>query len=382
MCAERCQERAIRRDHAEVVPERRDASEDAGHRHPRRSRPATACASRDWSARCRSPAGNASPITLTLVEPSRSAAAVSNAPRLRRLQCASARASSPRSVALEPGFDISSSGGAASISPAASYDRLDSRRFRARLVVPGGSSRIARLAQASGQVPRHRRVALEAAAHDQQRIPRSIPRSTACPAPPWQACESSGQRGNAAVMPSSNGATAPKNAVRAELVPRAVRGAALDAVLPALGRAVHDRGRLAVVDARAPTAAPRGSAGSPSRPARRSRSSRAGRRARAASHCTYSPGDVAVAADAVGVDRGLVPVDVQDRVTERRGARRGHRLGDATGRQAAFAFDDVHARRVARRKCRLPPNARPSDVATPTPDAPVDRRRNGVAGVG
>ncbi len=135
-------------------------------------------------------------------------------------------------------------------------------------------------------------------------------------------------------------------ALGAELVAGAVGGTALDPVLPALDGAVDDRGRLAVLERRGATL--RGQQLLEVAPVldldhvpvvevdelhRRPLHVVAGR--------------VALAADAVRVDRGLVPVDVQDEVVERRGARRRQGLGHAARREAALALDHVHARGVA-----------------------------------
>ena len=124
----------------------------------------------------------------------------------------------------------------------------------------------------------------------------------------------------------------------------AVRGAALDAVLPALHRAVHDRRRLAVVDRER-------------RPLRGDHLLEVA----AVRHLDHVPvvqveqlhrvplhvvARVAlVAAHVVRVDRGLVPVDVDDHVVERGGGSRGERLGDPAGGEPALALDDVHAGR-------------------------------------
>ena len=71
-------------------------------------------------AALKNPVGNDSPTMLTLVEPSRSAAAVRSAPPLARLYWLSASASSPRSVALLPGLDMSAAGGVAGMDYAVS----------------------------------------------------------------------------------------------------------------------------------------------------------------------------------------------------------------------------------------------------------------------
>ena len=64
-------------------------------------------------------------------------------------------------------------------------------------------------------------------------------------------------------------------------------------------------------------------------------------------HWTYSPGDLPVAADPVGIDRGLVPVHVQDRVFQAGRAGGGHGFADPPGRHAALPLDDMDARRSA-----------------------------------
>ncbi len=132
---------------------------------------------------------------------------------------------------------------------------------------------------------------------------------------------------------------------RAERVAGAVRGAPLHAVAPALDGAVDDRGGLAVVEVASDPLC-----------------GDDGLKVGSVGHCDDVPvvegGElgrrpldvvaraVILAADVIAVDRGLVPVDVQEGVAERGGARRGQRLGGAARREAALAFDDVHPRRV------------------------------------
>ncbi|OPZ43450.1 MAG: hypothetical protein BWY94_01873 [Actinobacteria bacterium ADurb.BinA094] len=55
---------------------------------------------------------------------------------------------------------------------------------------------------------------------------------------------------------------------------------------------------------------------------------------------------VALAADPVGVDRGLIPVEMYDHVPQRGGAGRGQGLGDAPRSEPSLALDDMHARGV------------------------------------
>ena len=125
----------------------------------------------------------------------------------------------------------------------------------------------------------------------------------------------------------------------------AVRGLALDAVLPALVRAVDDRRGLAVVHGQG--AALGGDdllevvAVGHEDDVPVVQVEQLGR----------LPLDVvarlrALADDPVAVDGGLVPVQVEDDVAERGRAGGGQRLRHAARRQAALALDDVHARRV------------------------------------
>ena len=133
--------------------------------------------------------------------------------------------------------------------------------------------------------------------------------------------------------------------VGAHLVAGAMRGLALDPVLPALHRAVDDGRRLAVVQRQ------RGLLGGgdladvlpvghddhvPVVEVEQLR--------RAPLHVVAWL--AVLAAHAVGVDGGLVPVEVDDRVAERGGAGRSQGLGHAPGREPALALDDVDARGI------------------------------------
>ena len=131
-------------------------------------------------------------------------------------------------------------------------------------------------------------------------------------------------------------------AVGAQLVAGAVRGAALDPVAPALHRAVDDGGRLAGGHRRG-------------HPLRRDHLLEVA----PVRHLDHVPvvqveqlrrrplhvvaGRAVLAADAVRVDRGLVPVHVDDEVVERGGAGGGERLGHAARGEAALALDHVDA---------------------------------------
>ena len=220
----------------------------------------------------------------------------------------------------------------------------------ARGAGPGGP--VARVEPVAGgrealrQRGRHRQVLVDAGAHGLQRRPEAaLPHGRAVR-------PVAGAVGRVAGGPLDVGAGGAAQlrdgfveALGAELVPGAVAGLALHAVPPALVRAVDDRRRLAGLE--------RG--GVP-----------LGRddllEVVAVRHVDHVPvvqveelarvplhvvaRQDALAADAVRVDRRLVPVEVHDDVGERGGAGRGQCLGHAAGRQAALALDDVHARRV------------------------------------
>ena len=52
---------------------------------------------------------------------------------------------------------------------------------------------------------------------------------------------------------------------------------------------------------------------------------------------------VGFACDAIRVDRRLIPIDMHDRVRQRRGSRKRKRFSNASRREAAFPFHDVYA---------------------------------------
>jgi hypothetical protein len=124
-----------------------------------------------------------------------------------------------------------------------------------------------------------------------------------------------------------------------------MRGAALDAVLPALHGAVDDRRGLRALELGG--AALGGHDGQEVAPVL---------------HVDHVPvvqvkqlhrvplhvfaGAIGIATDVVGVDRGLVPVQVHDQVGEPGRPRGRERFGDAAGREATLTFDHVHARRI------------------------------------
>ena len=138
----------------------------------------------------------------------------------------------------------------------------------------------------------------------------------------------------------------PEERIGAQLVAGAVRGASLDPVLPPLGGAVHDGRRLGVAHLQRRALRRQDLAEvEPARHVDHVPVVQVGELERVPLHVVARL--VAVAAHAVRVDGGLVPVDVQDRVAERGGAGRGERLGDAPRRESAFALDDVHFRGVA-----------------------------------
>ena len=133
--------------------------------------------------------------------------------------------------------------------PAAARRRLDARRVGARAPRAGGQP----LRGAPASAARRARAVVRGAA--QQRLAdhlQGLPEA-ASPRPPSPAAPA--QRGRArlaarqrASTPSSERLEGAVEARRAERVAGAVRGAPLDAVAPALDRAVDDRRGLAVVD--------------------------------------------------------------------------------------------------------------------------------------
>ncbi len=56
---------------------------------------------------------------------------------------------------------------------------------------------------------------------------------------------------------------------------------------------------------------------------------------------------VSIPANPVGIDGGLIPVDMQDRVLEAGRPGGGHGFADPAGRHPALPFDDMNARRIA-----------------------------------
>ncbi len=54
-----------------------------------------------------------------------------------------------------------------------------------------------------------------------------------------------------------------------------------------------------------------------------------------------------VAADMVGVDGCLIPIDVKNGVLQRSGAGSGHGLTGTPGSHPTLTFDDVNPRRIA-----------------------------------
>ena len=217
----------------------------------------------------------------------RSAAAVRMAPPEAALRWWRARPSSSRSVVDEPGVEAQ-----------LVRDRRDRGRRprrpprRAGAPCAGARARRSRRSRAAAQ-PRGQRLrrlgrSPRCGADDLQRLPEaplahdsSPPVSR--PAQRWSSASQVGRRAFAVAGELGERLVEP---VGAELVAGAVRGLALDAVLPALERAVDDRRRLAVVERQRAAAAPPRPAGSRGRRGRRPRSSRAGRTAPRGSHCT------------------------------------------------------------------------------------------------
>ena len=163
---------------------------------------------------------------------------------------------------------------------------------------------------------------------------------------------------------------------------RAVRSPPFDPVLPALDRAIDDRRRLSVAE--------------------RCRQSLGGQDLPEVApvldldhvpvvqeeQLRRRPLDVVaglavLATHAVRVDRGLVPVHVEEHVVERRRARGRQRLGHPAGGQPALALDHVHARRacaveVACRE-RQADRARDADARRAGREAHERGRRRGMA---
>ena len=159
-----------------------------------------------------------------------------------------------------------------------------------------------------------------------------------------------------------------------------MRGPAFDAVLPTFVRAVDDRGGLAVVECAGvalgghdllEVVAVRDLHDVPVVQIEK---------------LTRFPldvvaGHVALAADVVAVDRGLVEVEVYHDVAERCRAGSRQSLAHASRREPAFTFEMWMRGQFSPKRSRAA-MARPIELARPTPEAPVARRTKGVAGVG
>ena len=229
---------------------------------PRRCRRSTACARPGSSPRSRSPSRKPAAMVLTLVEPSRSAAPTRSAPprRLvvvleRAAELAAQRGDGARlQRAARPGCRRSRDG--------QRVHGLDARRALAR---PAAARARAAPAPRRAAPPGPRAVGavgLDRLAHEAASASQKHSSMTVGPSGPsrsggrprrWAARRRCGLESWLERL---------VEAVGAELVPGAVRGAALDAVLPALHRAVDDRGGLAGRRATPPSAARRSPAGS------------------------------------------------------------------------------------------------------------------------
>ncbi len=285
------------------------------------------------------PSPNPAATVLTEVEPSRSAAPTRSAPQDALLYCWSARPSSPRSVVTVPGLSASSAGGGERGQLVHGLD--------ARGAVPGRPP--GRVEPLAGRVQprRHglggRLVVLDRLPQQQERVVEALlhhARAVLAHLAAVAGALAGGQRARGA--PRELGERVVE-AVGAQLVAGAVRGAALDPVAPALHRPVDDHRRLAG-------------------PHRSGQSLRRDHLLEVAA--VRDLDDVPVvqveelhrrplhvvarlavlAAHAVRVDRGLVPVHVEDDVVERGGAGGGERLGHAARGEAALALDHVDAR--------------------------------------
>ena len=223
-------------------------------------------------------------------------------------------------------------------------DRVHARGAGARLPRPAVEP-LAGQDEPPGQRPDGVLALLEHPAHDPEGLPEALlerRRTVVTRLAARGAGRAARQRG---VGPGRQLGERPAEAVGAERVAGAVGGPALDAVAPALERAVDDRGRLAGVERE------RGALGGDDLAEVRAVGHEhdvpvveVEQLHRAPLHVV--PGGRVLAADAVRVDRGLVPVEVDDDVGERCGPRGGQRLGDAAGGEPALALHDVHARRV------------------------------------
>src|SRR5205809_901162 len=124
-----------------------------------------------------------------------------------------------------------------------------------------------------------------------------------------------------------------------------VRSAAFHSIAPAFDRAINDRCRLAVMKIKRETLRERDLLPVES----------VGHIDRVPivqiSELSWRPLHVlawrfAVATDAIGIDRCLVPIDVQNNVVERSRARRSQSLRHPARRHPAFTFYYVNARRI------------------------------------
>ena len=255
----------------------------------------------------------------------------------------SERPRASRSVDVVPGCRRSSAGIVDAAPRGELVDGRHARRARARRAaaalepLPGGH-------EPGSQRRDRRRVVLQAAADDAQRLPEAGFADLV--AGGTRAAGVAGltgrQRHRGTGRELGQGLI---EARRAELVSGAVRSAAFDTVVPALARAVDQRGGLTVVD--------------------RQRLALGGHdllKVVAVGHLHDVPvvqeeqlarlpldvvaGLPALAADALAVDRGLVPVEVQHDVGEARRAGGGQSFGDAARREPSFSLRDVDPRAV------------------------------------
>ncbi len=205
-----------------------------------------------WRA-WKKPAGKPLPPSLTLVEPSRSAAAMKKAPWLWRLSRSRTLPNWPRRVVSPPGLS-SSSGGSSGLA----HTLADRSRGAARRPRPVGARRSRRsreAAQARGQGLGDALVGLEQPPQQGQRLPEAgLQQVGVLAGVAALRARLAGRQPQVAL--AHEGLQGLVEAARAELVAGAVRGASLDAVLPALLGPVDDGGGLAVRQLDAPSAGP------------------------------------------------------------------------------------------------------------------------------
>ncbi len=249
--AQRRHEGAVRRAHADGVAVRRDRPTGCRRWRLRRCRRSTSRRASGLVARVPEAGRESRPRPwLTLVEPSRSAEAVSRAPPEAVVE-QSQRAA--QGVAQGASWRRAPGAARRAIEDAAPRGELvDGRHARRARARPRGraassrsraaTSRAASAATVGGSSSRRRRTML-------QRLPEALLADLVAGGPGAARVAGRAGRQRRPSAPAGELGEGLIEARGAELVAGAVRGAALDAVVPALARAVDERGGLAVVDA-------------------------------------------------------------------------------------------------------------------------------------